>query len=319
MPWQRDEGYGRAGEPLCSPPGRLSIARGQFTKSPGSVGRDRRRRVVCESRKEIVLKTTSWKLTACVAAGIMFTSSLALAGPNSGSWIVLAASTAAGQSSEDGASSNNPRAQSAELLNQAYQAMKAGQFEAAESLISKAEALKVNYGSLYLGKTPKKARDDLQRRRAGANRAKRPSELFAQRDESADKQADGQRDPFANRAAPAGRPIGPRSIASPEDIPPGESEPMPGLTGNQEFPSRSPFGKRASISAPPMDDPNEVRLATRPVSIQRRQPRKGTGTGRSGSKAGESWSGCEAKRELSPPTGRAPDARSRRADALARL
>ena len=46
--------------------------------------------------------------------------------------------------------------------------MAENRFDAAEALISKAEALGMNYGIWYTGDTPRKARRDLDRKRDAA-------------------------------------------------------------------------------------------------------------------------------------------------------
>lgn len=210
-----------------------------------------------------MLKTTSWILTPCVAAGLILTTGAALAAPNPGSWNVLVATAVSGQSGEESESADDAKAQVADLLTRARRAMKAGDLETAESLIAKAEGLNVNYGRLSLSDTPKRARADLERRKGAKGRVKRPSQLYAPRDDgSADKPAGAPRDPFANRASPTGAPLPQRSIDAPEDTPPGDSEPMSGLSGNQGFPERSPFGKR-TMTAPPGDPEKEVRMAPR--------------------------------------------------------
>ena len=212
------------------------------------------------------MKTTSWVLIPCVAVGLTLTAGAALAAPNPGSWNLLVATMASGQSGEESEPAGNAKAQAAELLIRARRAMRAGDFETAESLIEKAEGLNVSYGRISIVDTPKKARLDLERRKGAKGRVKRPSQLYAPRDDESDeKPSSAPRDPFANRASPTGAPLPPRSIYSPEKTPPSESEPMSGLTGNQAFPERSPFGKRP-VTAPPDDLEDEVRMAPRGAS-----------------------------------------------------
>ena len=68
----------------------------------------------------------------------------------------------------------------------------------ADSLISAAEALNVKYNVLHLGDTPKRARNDLQRRRkAAVSSPTRPSQLFSQF--SSKKPQLPKADPFAGR------------------------------------------------------------------------------------------------------------------------
>jgi general secretion pathway protein D len=194
-----------------------------------------------------------------VAAVLTWTSGLALAGPNQGSWNVLVAAAATSQSGEARASASDPRAQVADLLARARRAMKDGNFETAESLIDKADALNVKFPRVYVGDTPAKARGDLERHKGRAGKGKRPSQLYPPRGDAVDDNAGLPRDPFAGRTGPASGPLPRRSTDAPESTPPGEFEPMPGLTGNQSFPDRSPFGRQA-MTTPPGDANDELRI-----------------------------------------------------------
>lgn len=71
------------------------------------------------------------------------------------------------------------RRQSDELLQRARMAMAENDLDAAAQLLSQAEALGVDYGTLYLGDTPKKARRDLERRVQASGGPTRPSQMFA--------------------------------------------------------------------------------------------------------------------------------------------
>lgn len=83
----------------------------------------------------------------------------------SGAWdgaVRLVAPSLIGQ----GAAPSDPAAQTEELLGRARQALAEGNFETAESLIARAEALNVSYPLFHMGDSPKKARRDLDRARA---------------------------------------------------------------------------------------------------------------------------------------------------------
>ena len=74
-------------------------------------------------------------------------------------------------------------------------------FDLADSLISKADALGVNYGIWYAGDTPRKARHDLEiKRNAAVAEATRPSQLLTPIGLGGDKKAPTT-DPFARYAA----------------------------------------------------------------------------------------------------------------------
>ncbi|MGW8256137.1 MAG: hypothetical protein ACWGMZ_01495 [Thermoguttaceae bacterium] len=91
-----------------------------------------------------------------------------------------AKNSATGATSVGKAANNRPddkNKQATDLLRRARQAMAENDLTAAESLITQAESLKVEYSVFHLGDTPKKARRDLQRKlRAGA--PTRPSQIF---------------------------------------------------------------------------------------------------------------------------------------------
>lgn len=88
-------------------------------------------------------------------------------------------------------------AQAADLLRRARLAMSENDLTTAESLIAKAESLDVQYGTFTMGDTPKKARRDLDRKRATSSPAK-PSQLFSPLGSNKN-QAAPAADPFAGR------------------------------------------------------------------------------------------------------------------------
>lgn len=89
------------------------------------------------------------------------------------------------------------RRQSDELLQRARQALAENDLDAAARLVSQAESLGVDYGSLYLGDTPKKVRHDLERRAQVSGGSTRPSQMFSPL--TAGKAPAPTRDPFAGR------------------------------------------------------------------------------------------------------------------------
>ncbi len=76
--------------------------------------------------------------------------------------------------------------------------MSENDLDAADSLISKAESLGVQYSPFYMGDTPKKARRDLERKRNAAAEPPKPSGLFAPLGPDRTKKAPNT-DPFAGR------------------------------------------------------------------------------------------------------------------------
>ncbi len=112
-------------------------------------------------------------------------------------WLGMAA---VGQSAPATDPSADKGQQTADLLRRARVAMGENDLSAAESLISQAEALGVQYNALYMGDTPKKARRDLDRKRNGtAGSLTKPSQAFAPFGLNKNKNAPAN-DPFAGRA-----------------------------------------------------------------------------------------------------------------------
>ncbi len=87
----------------------------------------------------------------------------------------------------------------------ARQAMAENNLTAADSLISQAEALGVQYNFFYMGDTPKKARRDLDRKRnTAAGSPTKPSQIFTPSGSNANKRT--SRPPIPSRAGPPIRP-----------------------------------------------------------------------------------------------------------------
>jgi general secretion pathway protein D len=182
-------------------------------------------------------------------------------------WVVLSvalATTTAGARPLDGVSrcwmsavaisqTAAPRATEADrhevekLLNQARQAIAEAHYETADSLISRAEAMKVEFGLFHVGDTPKKARRDLE---AAKHQGKRPAPQKPgqkARQESAAEQAQPPRAnaQIAAPAAPGGSfvdsdnlptldrrdtAMGRAGLARPTEINPTEEMAVPGET-----------------------------------------------------------------------------------------
>ena len=180
-------------------------------------------------------------------------------------WVVLSvalATTTAGARPLDGVSrcwlsavaisqTAPPRATEADrhevdkLLGQARQAIAEAHYETADSLISRAEAMKVEFGLFHVGDTPKKARRDLE---AAKHQGKRPAPQRPgqkARQESAAEQAQQARANSQPAAPAAGggslvdsdnlptldrrdTAMGRAGLARPSEINPGDESPVPG-------------------------------------------------------------------------------------------
>ena len=113
--------------------------------------------------------------------------------------------------------------QTADLLRRARQAMAENDLGAADSLISQAEALGVQYNIFYMGDTPKKARRDLERQTQCRASPAKPSQLFSPLGSNENKKAPSHRSVCRPRDRSARRrqrvrqvtPLPRRSTASP--------------------------------------------------------------------------------------------------------
>ncbi|HWB11182.1 MAG TPA: hypothetical protein VG826_18280 [Pirellulales bacterium] len=210
------------------------------------------------------MNTSSRIIAACVGTSLAVTSASAWAAPYPGALSAMHGLVAVGQAAPTGRSPEEARRQVADLLSKAREAMKEGNLETADSLISRAENVKVTFGMMHMGDTPKKARRDLARMR-NAQAPKKPSDLFAPEEkEPPAQQTNPVRDPFAapangfepkmDRPSPdTGLAEDPRLI----DAPP-ENDTL-GQLDARPFPKESPFGKQ-TMTAPPEDDRREAGL-----------------------------------------------------------
>ena len=121
-------------------------------------------------RRRTLLKTTTKALVGWITVATALSTTTAVAGPLGGGSTVWLAAATLGQAASAGAPEDK-NAKVADLLHRARQAIEENNLTAAESLISQAEALDVQYGPFYFGDTPKKARRDLERKRACCGRA----------------------------------------------------------------------------------------------------------------------------------------------------
>lgn len=135
-------------------------------------------------------------IVAAASAG-----ALPLAGPSTAvaypAGAVALAATSLGQ---------NPAADRRAVLSnlaKAREAMRRGRLEDAAEFISRADAIEVGFGPLYLGDTPDKARRDLERLIKRSDRKRGPDDIAAAAAE----------DPFAPQAPRAEAPVDPRAAA----------------------------------------------------------------------------------------------------------
>ena len=112
-----------------------------------------------------MLKTTAKTLVGGIALAVIFSAKMASAGPLGCTLQTGLGAAVVGQSAPANNSPEGKMRQNADLLHRARQAMAENDLAAADSLISQAEALDLQYNVLYMGDTPKKARRDLQRKR----------------------------------------------------------------------------------------------------------------------------------------------------------
>ena len=182
------------------------------------------------------MKTTARILTGWIAVAMSFwVGSVAWASPQSGAaaWAALAS---VGQM--DGSADRQQKAD--DLLRRAREAMAQNDMKAAETLVSQAEALNVQYPPIYLADTPKKARRDLERIRTAGKSPTLPSQMFS---------------PLSNsKKAPAVDPFAARSAAGARDA--GTVTPLPptGMPSLSQTPTPTPYAPSSSMSPPSGED-----------------------------------------------------------------
>jgi general secretion pathway protein D len=138
------------------------------------------------------LKTTTKTLVGCIALAMIVSARTLVASPLDGASVTWLGTVALGQASPE-----DPRQETAELLKRARQAMAENDLVAADSLISRAEALGVKQNVFYRGDTAEKARRDLERQRNSGSAAKSGG-ILAPLGLGRGKQAPAN-DPFAGR------------------------------------------------------------------------------------------------------------------------
>jgi general secretion pathway protein D len=115
-------------------------------------------------------------LLGCFATALACCTGLSSAHAQSNSIGIMLASATVGQAAE----TDDPqltRLKVVDLLKRARQAMNEGNYETADSLISRAEAMKVKFPRLYIGDKPEKVRKDWERlTRTKAGQVQRPSQ-----------------------------------------------------------------------------------------------------------------------------------------------
>jgi len=112
-----------------------------------------------------VLSKTARILAGALALTLAYGAAPATAGTRHLAHAVLLGSHTSAQNSDQTSPPMDKRAQADDLLQRARQAISENDLEAAEKLVSQAEALGVSYGPFHLGDTPKKVRKELERRR----------------------------------------------------------------------------------------------------------------------------------------------------------
>lgn len=172
------------------------------------------------------MKTMSYHCMGGLAAWSILMAGMASAGTPPTTWQLLVGASSVSQSEESpGEESQDPKALCIELMDRARQAMKEGNLETAESLVERAESLKVNFSVFHYGDTPKRVRRELEKRkkaRGGDQRAAAPERRSSQ-------------DPFRGR----------------DEADRGAAE-----EGGNAFPNESPFGTETEL-APPAEDAAE--------------------------------------------------------------
>ena len=177
---------------------------------------------------------------ACAVAMLALT---ALTAPAAAAPLTLGAAVAAQALAENGKSTSTAadRKEAETLLRRARDAMKSGKFETADSLISRAEAMNVEYGLFHIGDTARKARKDFDAA------------------QGSDKQA-----PRSNKQSPT-RPS--QQFSSTEKEPPvAPARPIAEDQAESVVPLRSRSAMPRTIEQPPADDDDRLPSLAKPAA-----------------------------------------------------
>jgi general secretion pathway protein D len=233
--------------------------------------------------RRALLKTTAKALAGWIAVAIVLWVGIAAAGPICSAPLVgLAAAVVEQSATTDDNPSTDVRQKTVDLLRRARQAMAENDVAAADSLISQAESLGIQYGPFYMGDTPKKARRDLDRKRNSAGAAPtKPSQMFAPFGLNKNNKKAPTTDPFAGRpaASAAGAPEAEGVASAPKVDAPGLT-PSPATAGR--WPMQPPTNAGHQMIEP---GENEVRG---PVQSQQNAAAAGAPTGAPGPTASPS-------------------------------
>jgi general secretion pathway protein D len=165
--------------------------------------------------------------------------------------VLAIASASAGQTDAPSGSPLEKRQKADDMLRRARELMAKNDLAGAEALVAQAEALNPQYPMIYMGDTPKKARQALEGMRSAANGPPaRPSSLFPPL--GLTKKTPPPVDPFASRSA--GSVADPKAVETSPDSQKSAGLPTTGRpdTATQLMQGQSPFGRQSS--APPADD-----------------------------------------------------------------
>ena len=149
------------------------------------------------------MKTTARVLTGWIAVALGCSAGNALAGLPQSAVVAWIGTASAGQQTDGSEGGTGQRRQkSDELLGRAREAMAQNDLTTADSLISQAEALAIEYPAFYMGDTAKKARRDLEKMRSatGGSPSALPGNIFS---------------PFAKKTPPPTDPFAARSNTAP--------------------------------------------------------------------------------------------------------
>ena len=212
-----------------------------------------------ECRKEFVLKTISRLSRAWVVAGLVLLTDAAQV-EGGGTAAVWIAAWSIAQAGGEEITSEDRRAATVELLEAARQSMKAGNWESADSQLTRAEELEASFGLLHFGDTPKKVRQDYERLRAKSESPRRGLQRLLPFNRSQDKPDAEDENPFAGRepAVESQRPqrVQPRAGApdSPLTADTGRVRATPPTTRANPLETRRPLPSNSAQQNPTVAD-----------------------------------------------------------------
>jgi general secretion pathway protein D len=220
-------------------------------------------RPCCESHEGDVVLTTQTPTLRILTLALGLQATIAFASPPDAVRSLWLATQAPAQFGKKAKAGPEQKHEVDALLSRARTAMKDGNFETADSLITRAEAIPVEYGLFHVGDTPKKCRQELDSRRRSSGEPSLPSRSAKPGNQETPEGTTA--DPFRARTSGS------------QDAPSGVNDRnLPSMDRADAAASRSPFGRSLPTTPPTLEQaeaelPAAAAISAKPVPSDARQ------------------------------------------------